>query len=687
MDIKWKKYSHSLSAKIIAFLITIVSFTIAITLFLDIVGLRHDDFEIVFEESYYLGREYIQDSSQIIGNLTTLINFKSEENVLNGGTITEAEVKRKEDNLFSEFKHSKRYNPNLSYEENYKLFQEAYDDKITQIKDELIQTDLRDYNNALRELGKYQGLFYYVSDGDNTFTNGITNKDYVKKYSSYMIFDKSEQTVYPEEIAKNNHYYWIVPDTSSLEQTNDTALYIAFTDQFLEPRIKDWQRNKEFITNSLYRIIGLLSVLAISFIYLLVIIGRKPEDEDVHLNSIDKLYSDFNIALCLLLTGLWVGAISVLLFENRIIEAVFPITLVIGALGLMLVLSLVKHIKNGTIIKHSLTYTIFHKLFKFVKDVYNTGSVGVKIVLIVIAYPLLVALTFFIFPITIGIGAWLALKKVKEFNAIKEGVERVKNGEINHKIALASDGEFAGLAANINSITDGLNKAVDNQLKSERLKTELIANVSHDIRTPLTAIITYVDLLKKEKDLPKSEEYIEIIDQKSQRLKMLTDDLFEASKASSGNIPVNSEQIDIVSLITQGLGELDDRIKEHGLEFKVNCPKGKVYIEADGKLLWRAIENLLSNIFKYALEGSRVYIDLEDLGTETRLTIKNISAHELNISANELMERFKRGDEARSSQGSGLGLSIAKSLIEIQQGSFKIEIDGDLFKAIIKMPK
>ncbi len=248
-------------------------------------------------------------------------------------------------------------------------------------------------------------------------------------------------------------------------------------------------------------------------------------------------------------------------------------------------------------------------------------------------------------------------------------------------------GEFAGLADNINSITDGLKKAVASELKSERLKTELITNVSHDIRTPLTSIITYVDLLKQEKDPERIEEYIDVLDQKAKRLKVLTDDLFDAAKASSGNIPVTFERIDIVSLITQGLGEVNDKIEALNLDIKLRYPEDKVYITADGKLLWRSIENLLSNIFKYALRESRVYIDIEDAGNEILLTFKNISAYELNITAEELMERFKRGDESRSSQGSGLGLSIAKSLIEIQKGKFTIQIDGDLFKAVISMPK
>ena len=291
------------------------------------------------------------------------------------------------------------------------------------------------------------------------------------------------------------------------------------------------------------------------------------------------------------------------------------------------------------------------------------------------------------FPITIGVAAWFAFKKVKSFQAIKEGVEKIKDGDLHHRIDVEGKGEFARLAGNINSITDGLKKAVDSELKSERLKTELITNVSHDIRTPLTSIITYVDLLKNEKDPSKIEEYVDVLDQKSKRLKTLTDDLFEAAKASSGDIPVHLEKIDIVSLITQGLGEVNDKIEALNLEIKLNHPVGKVYMTADGRLLWRSIENMLSNIFKYTLKGSRVYIDIEDSGSEILVTFKNISAYELNISADELMERFKRGDESRFSEGSGLGLSIAKSLIELQKGKFHIQVDGDLFKSIIYMPK
>lgn len=689
MDIRWKKYSHSLITKIIVFLLVILCFSCAITIFTDVAILRHGDFAIVFEESYYQGADYLRESTEIVASLRQITKeYKNEEHILKGGTLTENQLKRAEDNLFSDFEYnSKSHNPNLSRAENYQIFQEVYADKIAQQRAELIQEDLRQYKAALRTLERYQGLIYYAKVSEVEITNNPgTAKEYYESFPSFLIFDGAEQQVqaYPLEIKENPRYGWLPSEVSQFAQQD--VLYVAFTDEFLSPRMEEWRQNKAFVTYSLKQLAGFLAGLAAAFIYLLIVIGRKPgEEQGVHLSVVDRLSNDFKLVLCLALIALWVGFMNTAHYFNSF-KLTFPVTLVIAAGGLILVLSLVKHLKNGTLIKNTIIFTIFYSIFKFIRDIYDSGSVGVKIVLIVIGYPILVAATFFMFPITIGAAAWLTQKKVKEFKAIKEGVQKVKDGDIHHTINISGKGEFAKLASDINSITDGLNKAVHNELKSERLKTELITNVSHDIRTPLTAIITYVDLLKNEKDALKSAEYIEIIDQKSERLKVLTEDLFEAAKASSGNIPVNYEKIDIISLITQGLGELDDKIKERKLEFRLNHSKEKVYLKADGKLLWRAIENLLSNIFKYALEGSRVYIDIIDSENEVILNIKNISAYELNISSAELMERFKRGDESRSSQGSGLGLSIAKSLIEIQKGRFNIEIDGDLFKAVIKWP-
>ena len=688
MGTKWKKFSCSTTTIIIAFITAILCFSGALTLFLKTMDLHSNDLGIAFEDSYYLSKDYINDSSKIIDNILAITKeYKSEEHILNGGTIAQDDILTKETQLYNEFEYnSKSYNPNLSRAENYEVFKEVYAEKLSGIRDQLIEEDLKEYQAVLRRLEKYQGVFYCGKNGDFILSNSPNQvKEYFKSFPSYIVLDSAEQGVFLEEIKDNKHYHRVSFLADKLG--TDEAVYVAFTKEYLNTAISEWEKNKTSVTNSLYQIAGLLLGLMIAFLYLVLIIGRKPDDDDgIHLNPIDRIYTDLNLAMCLFLIAIW-PVFGIHLNHSRIYQLIFPVTLVIAACGLILVLSLIKHIKNRTFIKHSLLYVIIIKLYEFVKDVFDSGSTAVKVVLIVIGYPIIATLTFFMFPITIGLAAWLALKKVKEYEAIKEGVKKVKEGNLHYTINVDGDGEFAQLAADINSITDGLNKAVENEIKSERLKSELITNVSHDIRTPLTSIITYVDLLKKEEDQEKVGEYIDIIDQKSQRLKTLTGDLFEAAKASSGNVPVNYEKIDIVSLLTQGLGEFDDRIQEQRLEFKLSHPGEKVYINADGRLLWRAIENLLLNIFKYALEGSRVYIDIIDSGSGITMMIKNISAYELNISSDELMERFKRGDESRSSQGSGLGLSIARSLIEIQKGTFNIEIDGDLFKAIIHMPK
>ncbi len=221
-------------------------------------------------------------------------------------------------------------------------------------------------------------------------------------------------------------------------------------------------------------------------------------------------------------------------------------------------------------------------------------------------------------------------------------------------------------------------------LKSERLKTELITNVSHDIKTPLTSIINYVDLLKEEKiEDKKIKEYIKILDQKSQRLKKLTEDLIEASKVSSGNVELNIEDINLKELLNQITGEFEDKFKEKKLKVELDIPKTDIIIKADNRYMYRIMENLFSNVAKYSMKNTRVYINITNEESKIKLEIKNVSSEKLNITSDELTQRFVRGDRARFTEGSGLGLSIAKSLTELQGGKFEIHIDGDLFKVIL----
>ena len=236
-------------------------------------------------------------------------------------------------------------------------------------------------------------------------------------------------------------------------------------------------------------------------------------------------------------------------------------------------------------------------------------------------------------------------------------------------------------AEDLNAIGVGMNKAVEQRLKSERLKTELITNVSHDIKTPLTSIVNYVDLLKKEELPPAAREYVSVLDRQSHRLKKLTEDLVEASKASTGNIAVQLEPIVVNEIIHQAVGDYDEKLAAGKLEVIVNTYEGNLMALADGRLLWRVLDNLLSNVCKYAMAGTRVYVDLGARDGKVVLSVKNISRDPLNVSAEELMERFVRGDASRHTEGSGLGLNIARSLMDLMGGGFELYVDGDLFKA------
>lgn len=276
---------------------------------------------------------------------------------------------------------------------------------------------------------------------------------------------------------------------------------------------------------------------------------------------------------------------------------------------------------------------------------------------------------------------------VAQMRRLQDAAGRMAKGDLDYQANTEGmTGPFKEHAENLNAIRDGLSHALDQKMKSERMKTELITNVSHDIKTPLTSIVNYVDLLSKEKpENPRMLEYIEALKRQSSRLRKLIEDLVEASKASTGNLSVDLQPCELGVLLEQAAGEYQERMEQKGLELVTSAPEEPVMVLADSRRIWRVLDNLLGNICKYALTGTRVYVDLEK-GEEATLTLRNISRDRLKVSPDELMERFVRGDTSRSTEGSGLGLSIAKSLMEWQHGKLELSIDGDLFKATVRMP-
>ncbi|PLS18459.1 sensor histidine kinase [Bacillus sp. M6-12] len=334
-------------------------------------------------------------------------------------------------------------------------------------------------------------------------------------------------------------------------------------------------------------------------------------------------------------------------------------------------------VKEAFLNRKTGTQTFLMLAFVFASGIGVTVST-IEPAVFVVTIPIII---FFGIPIF-----FIMVKRTGYFNRIASTTSELASGHYPPDLPVRGKSALAELAGNINTLKTGVKISQKEQAKSERLKTELISNVSHDLRTPLTSIITYTELLKTP-DLPEEDRnsYVQIIDRKSKRLKVLIDDLFEASKMASGNVELVKERVDIVQLLQQALAEYNESIKESTLQFRITKPEKPVYAIVDGQKLWRMFDNLIGNILKYSLENTRVYISLKTEKDQAIIVFKNVAKYEIGENTDELFERFKRGDTSRHTEGSGLGLAIAKSIADLHGGSLDIEVDGDLFKVIVTL--
>ncbi|HMM07072.1 MAG TPA: HAMP domain-containing sensor histidine kinase [Clostridiales bacterium] len=443
----------------------------------------------------------------------------------------------------------------------------------------------------------------------------------------------------------------------------------------------------------------LLTVLL--FLFLLTAAGHRKNVDGISLNLFDRIPLDFLVCGLFLLAMVGVSPLSV--FWNNV-GFFGEVIYIIGALlicALMLLLfsmTFAARVKAGQWWQNTLIYKVGHALKKGAGTIFGSIPLLWKTVLGFCAYFFFnlicvtqavyngfFAMLCFAFNLAVLFGLCFF---VLQLNQLKKGGERIAGGDFETKIDTSRlRWEIKKYAETLNDIGGGMSLAVEERLKSERLKAELITNVSHDIKTPLTSIINYVDLLKKEEmENDTAKEYIDVLDRQSTRLKKLTEDLVEASKAATGNIAFQPEGVDVAEFLNQLLAEYDEALQKQQLQPVVSVA-GEARIFADGRLMWRVFDNLLNNICKYSLPHTRVYFNVKTGGETVVITLKNISATPLNITADDLMERFVRGDSARTTEGSGLGLSIAKSLTELQKGRFDLYVDGDLFKVVIVFEK
>ena len=495
--------------------------------------------------------------------------------------------------------------------------------------------------------------------------------------------------------------------TRNTRTKNNYTIYTALLDdmEYVDSIYRDrlLYNTLSIVNQNLVFLIPFLIGLIIALVPIIVIgIGRTRKQEGINLNWFDKILIEL-AALISIFIGC-IGAVFTVSIGGASTIVTFTLAISIMAVGLLIMYlacilffeTLVKRLKTHTFVKTTFAYWLYVKIKDFMADLKMTKKFVLYFILFIIANLLAfaimwsdgfpgVVLTIILYVITFS---YLA-KRIKSYIKIKDAINELYKGDTDMYLdenELCKEMQETG--KQLNDIAGGLSNAIDEKLKSERLKTELITNVSHDIKTPLTSIINYVDLLKKEDvEGEKAKEYLDILDSKSQRLKKLTEDLVEATKASSGAIKLNMERLNVNELIKQISGEFEDKFKSHNLQEIITFPESDLYINADSRYMYRVLENMYSNISKYAMEGTRVYTDIAEKDGNVTIQLKNVSKQKLNISADESMQRFVRGEASRNTEGSGLGLSIARSLTELQQGKFNIYLDGDLFKVTIEFNK
>lgn len=509
---------------------------------------------------------------------------------------------------------------------------------------------------------------------------------------SLQIAENGEQTMLtslPGD-AKIVYIYQATRRIADKEVTVSVSLQEGFLPYTYEYRLGLWLID---IKNFLIPLTVLFIVLTLFFFFWqMASAGHWSGYEEIHLTWFDKIPLDLMAAVFLL-------PIIHVAESWRIYGLVIAVAVLAVNLVYLFIITFVTRCKAGTLLKNTVIWYVVRLIWRFLRTfcrwfghlvrsiplVWKT-VLGIAAVLIfsIIFYPLYPLPMLLLYLVL----ALFALYVAAGLSTLRRGSGALAEGDYTKPVDTRYlRGDLLRCGESLNKVQQGVQRAVDERTRSERMKTELITNVSHDIKTPLTSIVNYVDLLKKEQiDSPKAQEYIEVLDRQSKRLKKLTEDLVEASKASSGVMPVDCQPTNVNVLLSQLEGEYEDRLQKADLTIIVHPANGDPVVLADGKLLSRVMDNLMNNVVKYAMPGTRVYAAAAADDTETTISIKNVSRNELNITADELMERFVRGDSSRHTEGSGLGLSIARSLVELQGGRFELSIDGDLFRADISLP-
>lgn len=607
------------------------------------------------------------------------------------------------------------------------MYNTSKDDYLQSVYSD-IEEDLTCYYDGIAESDCHTIVSYIHMDDEESaikhciyqniisvkITDRMTNKIFWEwkddaNNANIVLYNWSDQSIqhYDENDEYGEENYYSAQMTIAIDPTaNETYIY---TYSSVNEKKAVAESVVNFVYSMLYWIlaIGAISIIfaVAGFVFLMCASGHKKGNDEVQAGWGTKIPFDLlSAAAVALITILFMFCLACEQFtEFAIIIAVF-IFAGIGIASAILAwcMSFAVRIKLGRWWQNTIIYHLLKLLLKGVKAVFalikiiplvwKTALIIVcvsfaELLLLVISWDYFSSFIFIRFVSTVILGGAVLYCAVV-IKQLQKGSEALAEGDLSYQIDTSKlFGDFKKHGESLNSIAQGMTLAVEQRMKSERMKTELITNVSHDIKTPLTSIINYTDLISKEPcNNEKINEYSEVLLRQSERLKRLIEDLVEASKASTGNLEVILEPCEANILLTQTMGEYEEKLQNKNLELITTQPQFPILIMADGRRLWRVIDNLMNNICKYAQSSTRVYVSLEKKGNEAVITFKNTSHSPLNISADELMERFVRGDASRNTEGNGLGLSIAKSLTELQQGTLELTVDGDLFKVILRFP-
>lgn len=614
----------------------------------------------------------------------------------------------------------------------------GYDDES--LKNMIVEKKLINYKKYKNSLDGQLNLKYIIYDkGNNLWLSNIEpSQEGIEKLRSYggyfaehhIVGDNTQSSIYingkkvsVKELEKSNiHYYdsrygynylsvettiendyYGGHETRNLSINGDLDIYISVPDSLtfgdsIYTGMEDYVRAEKMAIVQMWSFI-ISFVAAVILIIILKKMKYKGSYFEIIVNKLKEVPIEFTS----------VGLIVILIVRSMFFwwnwganyrYTIYPrniIGWIVAFLGIYIFFKVLMYkYKNKELLKGS--YLV--QFYENVQICLEKKSFGKKLFSILAIYVVGLLLGGFLLILGFGeagliiaicgaIGATILFvftttRDLAYLNKITKGAKDICEGRTSQDIPEKRKGALRDLAHSINNMKEGLKTSIENETKSERMKTELITNVSHDLKTPLTSIINYVDLLKRADIQPEeAKAYVAVLDKKSQRLKILIEDLFEASKAASGSMQLTLTRVEVVALLRQTLGEAEGRIEKANLDFKVTAPKEKIYISADGRKIWRVFENLISNIIKYSLPGTRVYINVKEENDRVYITMKNISSYELNFDPEEITERFKRGEESRHTEGSGLGLAIAKNIVGLHGGEMLIDIDGDLFKSTV----